>query len=145
MNRSDKAAEYFRDKFNCSQSVFAVFGQDYGISEDDCLRIGCAFGAGMGRQQLTCGAVTGALMALGLKHGKASGDPEEKKLETYRLAREFVSQFKAIHGSTICKELLCGLDMNNAGDYQKIIDRKLFSEKCVLYIRDAVKTVERLS
>ena len=66
MTKSETALDYFRNKFNCSQAVFAAFGPAYGLSEDSCLKIGCAFGGGMGKQQLTCGAVTGALMALGL-------------------------------------------------------------------------------
>ena len=74
MKKSEKAVEYFRNKFNCSQSVLTVFSNEYGLSENDCLKMACAFGGGMGRQQQTCGAVTGALMALGLKYGKGIND-----------------------------------------------------------------------
>jgi hypothetical protein len=48
MNKEDKAAEYFRNKYNCSQSVFTVFGTDSGLSEDLCLRTACAFGGATG-------------------------------------------------------------------------------------------------
>lgn len=68
MERQVKALKYFRNKFNCSQSVFTVFGTDHGLSENDCLKTSCAFGAGMGRQQLTCGAVTGALIGIYYKN-----------------------------------------------------------------------------
>ena len=144
MKRSDKAAEYFKNSFNCSQSVLVVFGQDFGLSENDCLRLGCAFGGGMGRQQLTCGAVTGALMALGLRFGKASGDPDSKKQETYDKAREFFSEFNAIHGASSCRKLLQDLDMNDPDDHREIISRNLFSTHCERYVADAVKIVEKL-
>jgi C_GCAxxG_C_C family probable redox protein len=145
MNRSDKAVEYFRNKFNCSQSVFTVFGTEHGLSEDDCLKIGCAFGAGMGRQQLTCGAVTGALMALGLKYGKAVGDPDEKKQHTYEMTREFFKEFVASHGTTSCRELLKGLDINDPDDHKKIIDQGLFETLCEKYVIESVRKVEKIS
>jgi C_GCAxxG_C_C family probable redox protein len=144
MKKVDKANEYFRNKFNCSQAVFTVFGTEYGLSENDCLKIGCSFGAGMGRQQLTCGAVTGALLAIGLKYGKALGDSEDKKQETYMKTREFFTEFIKIHGSSSCRELLKGLDMNDPKDYQTIIDQGLFDTFCEKYVADAVRIAERI-
>jgi len=144
MTKVDKANDYFRDKFNCSQAVFTVFGTEFGLSENNCLKIGCAFGAGMGRKQFTCGAVTGALMAIGLKYGKASGDSEDKKQETYLKTREFFTEFNNIHGSTVCRELLKGLDMNDPDDYKKIIDQDLFGIQCEKYVGDAVRIVEKI-
>jgi C_GCAxxG_C_C family probable redox protein len=145
MNRSDKALKYFRNKFNCSQAVFTVFGTENGLSENHCLKIGCAFGAGMGRQQLTCGAVTGALMALGLKYGKAISNPEENKQQTYEITREFFKEFKAKHGTTSCRELLRGLDINDPDDHQQIVDQGLFETLCEKYVTDSVRIVEELS
>jgi C_GCAxxG_C_C family probable redox protein len=144
MNQEEKAVRYFRNKFNCSQSVFAVFGTDFGIKEDDCLKISCAFGGGMGRQQHTCGAVTGALMVIGLKYGKALNDPEEKKQNTYLKTREFFSQFEKIHGSVNCRSLLKGLDMNDPEDLKKIMDQNLYEIKCEAYVSDAVKILKEL-
>lgn len=144
MTKKDKALNYFGNKFNCSQSVFTVFGTEYGLSENDCLKIGCAFGAGMGRQQLTCGAVTGAIMALGLKYGKATGDSEDKKLETYKKTREFFAEFNKLHKSTSCKELLHGLDINDPEDHQKIVDMGLFDTDCLKFVADSVLIVEKM-
>jgi C_GCAxxG_C_C family probable redox protein len=144
MEKQDKALDYFRNKFNCSQAVFTVFGTEYGLSEDDSLRIGCAFGGGMGRQQHTCGAVTGALMALGLKYGKALNDSEEKKQETYSKTREFFRRFTELNGSVNCKVLLEGLDMNDPEDHKIIMERKLFDINCEKYVVDAVNIVETI-
>ena len=144
MNRSEKATAYFRNNFNCSQSVLTVFGPDYGVSEDSCLRLSCAFGGGMGRKQLTCGAVTGALMVLGLRYGKAAGDPDEKKQETYEKTREFISEFEKIHGSSSCHELLDRLDLNNPDDHRKITELGFFQTRCEKFVSDAVKIVEKM-
>lgn len=144
MKKSETAVNYFRNKFNCSQSVFTVFGLDNGLSEDDCLKIGCAFGGGMGRQQHTCGAVTGALMAIGLKYGKAMNDPDDKKDHTYSLTNDFFSKFTELNGSINCKVLLEGLNMNDPEDHKKIIERDLFNVNCEKYVADAVKITEEI-
>ena len=144
MKRSENALNYFRNKFNCSQAVFTVFGKDYGLSENDCLKVSCAFGGGMGRQQHTCGAVTGALMAIGIKYGKAMNDPEEKKKETYLKTREFFERFTELNGSVNCKDLLDGLDMNDPDDHKEIMERKLFDIRCEKYVADAVEIIERI-
>jgi C_GCAxxG_C_C family probable redox protein len=144
MKRQESALEYFRNKFNCSQAVFTVFGKDYGLSEDDCLKISCAFGGGMGRQQHTCGAVTGALLALGMKYGKALNDPEEKKMLTYSKTQEFFRRFDELNGSVNCKVLLDGLNMNDPEDHKIIMERKLFDIKCEKYVVDAVEIVGTL-
>lgn len=144
MNKEEKALEYFRNKFNCSQAVLTVFGTESGLQENDCLKIACAFGGGMGRQQHICGAVTGALMVLGLKYGKALSDPEEKKEFTNAKTQELFTEFRKLNGSVICSDLLDGLDMNDPEDHKKIIDQKLFDIRCEKYVRDAVTIVEKM-
>ena len=144
MNKQENAIKYHRSKFNCSQSVFTVLGTDFGLSEDDCLKVSCAFGGGMGRQQHTCGAVTGALMALGMKYGKALNDTEDKKLNTYTKTREFFMEFEKMHGSINCRRLLNGLDLNDPEDFNKITGQNLFENLCEKYISDAVTIAEKL-
>lgn len=144
MKKKEKALEYFRNKFNCSQAVFTVYGTELGLTENQCLKTACAFGGGMGRQQLTCGALTGALMALGLKYGKAADDAEDKKTETYAKARELFIEFKKIHGSVTCRELLQGFDLNDPDDHKRITDMNLFEVLCEKYISDSVDITEKL-
>jgi C_GCAxxG_C_C family probable redox protein len=144
MKKSEKAIEFFSNNFNCAQSVLAVFAQDFGLSEDQCLKISCAFGGGIGRQQLTCGAVTGALMALGLKYGRGLKDDNQKKAETYQKTVEFMKEFKKKHGSINCKELLQGLDMGIEEDMKKINELKLHDTICVECVKDAVEIAEKM-
>jgi hypothetical protein len=83
-------------------------------------------------------------MVLGLKYGKALNDPEEKKSFTYSKVREFFTEFERLHGSTVCRDLLNGLDMNDPDDYKKIKDQKLFDIQCEKYVADAVKITEKI-
>ncbi len=144
MKKTEKATTTFQNGYNCAQSVFSVFAPETGISENDSLKIACAFGGGMGKQQLTCGAVTGALMVLGLKYGKGIEDSDNKKVDTYKKTKEFCNEFIKINGSINCKELLDGLDMNKPEEYEKIIQQDLFRNRCEKYISDAVKILEKM-
>ena len=65
-----------------------VFGEDLGVNRETCVQVSTAFGGGMAHLGLTCGAVTGALMVLGLRHGGTGG----QKQATYGLATEFVKR-----------------------------------------------------
>ena len=144
MDKQTTATNFFRCQFNCSQSVLATFGPEYGLSDDECLKIATAFGGGMGRQQHICGAITGALMVLGLKYGKGLNDPEEKKKYTYQLTKEFFDEFKRLNGSENCLELLDGLDMNNPVDNKKIVERNYFEIRCEKYVSDAVNILSKM-
>jgi len=144
MDRTLKALEYFDNKFNCSQAVLTAFADELGLTEDQSLRVATAFGGGMGRQQHTCGAVTGAAMVLGLKFGKAKNDHEDKKQDTYQKTVEFFDEFASIHGSTVCRHLLNDLDMRNADDLQKINEQGLFHTNCRKYVTDAVLLIEKI-
>ena len=53
--RQDKAEVFFREGYNCSQSVFLAFSDIYGLDEELALRIASSFGAGMGRMREVCG------------------------------------------------------------------------------------------
>ncbi len=144
MKRSEEAKAIFNNGFNCAQSVFAAFAPESGIPVDESLRIATAFGGGMGRQQLVCGAVTGALMAIGAMRGKALHDPEAKKQETYALTQDFCEAFIKKHGSLNCRDLLMGLNMRDPEENRKIKEQGLTETHCTRYVADAVEITEEL-
>ena len=144
MDRSEKALSYFDNKFNCSQSVLTVFAEELGLTEDESLRVATAFGGGIGRQQLTCGAVTGAVMALGLKFGKGKNDEDEKKQQTYEKTVELFEAFTNMNGSTNCRKLLNDLDMRDEKELSLINEQNLFHTNCRKYVADAVQLTEQI-
>ena len=144
MDRSEKALSYFDNKFNCAQSVLTAFADESGLSEEDSLRVSCAFGGGMGRQQYTCGAVTGAALALGLRLGKGKNDNDEKKLQTYDKTVELFAEFTKLNGSTNCRELLNNLNMRDEKELELINEQNLFHTNCRKYVADAVRIAENI-
>lgn len=142
--KEQEALEYFSNGFNCAQAVFTPFAKEYGVSESQALKIACGFGGGMGRLQATCGAVTGAYMAISIKHGKSFGDKgDEKKEKTYSLVKTFDAEFKKIFSTTSCRELL-QCDLNTQEGKQFAAEHELTQKVCERCVGEAVKIVERV-
>jgi len=104
--RVDRAVMCFSSGFSCSQAILSTYAEQLGLDRCTALKVSGAFGGGMARMGDTCGAVTGAFMAIGLKHGNTELEDEESKTRTYAVVREFVERFKATHTSIVCRELL---------------------------------------
>lgn len=143
MNRKELALERFRGDYNCAQSVLSVFAEKYGLAESDAFRIAWPFGGGMGRLQKTCGAVTGAYMAIGLIWGAKRPETDEEKEKVYQIVRQFTARFEARHGATDCLTLL-GRDISTPEGRQKAKDDGLIAGRCEKYVADAVEILEAL-
>ena len=123
--------------------MFSTLGPESGLDRETALRVAGAFGAGMARTGQTCGAVTGALMVIGLKHGQTQGEDKQAKEKTYALAREFLERFKARNGALLCRELL-GYDINTPEGMQAIRDKGLFDSLCARLVANAVEILQEL-
>lgn len=99
------AEQYFRQGYNCSQSVAAAFSQELGLPVETVLRMTAGFGAGMGRLREVCGAFSGAVFVLSTLYG--SSDPSQKT-QIYARIQELAEQFRNQNGgnSIVCRELL---------------------------------------
>ena len=134
---------YFRNGFNCAQSVLASYKDELSINEDDLLKISCGFGGGMARMQNTCGAVSGAYMVIGSKYGKCNKDDNEAREKTYSLVREFDLEFRKVHKTSNCMELIgCNLLTEEGKKYFK--DNNLLEKVCMKCIESSVKILNTL-
>ncbi len=142
MERSDEAEKLFRDGFNCSQAVFSVYAEEMGVQAEMAMKIACAFGGGM-RLGNTCGAVTGALMVIGLKYGKSKVDDNEARDKTYALAKQLQARFSKTNGSIMCRDLL-GYDLSTPEGYEKAKENQVFLKICPKLVKDAGVIVEEI-
>ena len=92
---------------------------------------------------LTCGAVTGAYMVIGLKYGKVKADDNEAKEKTYALVQEFSRRFVARNKSLNCTELL-GCDLGTAEGREKAKGQNLMTTVCEKLVRDAAEILEQV-
>jgi C_GCAxxG_C_C family probable redox protein len=142
--RSEKAVSCF-ENFNCAQSVIATCGPEIGLDRESALRVAGGFGGGMGRLGEVCGAVTGAFMVIGLKHGKSrpEDDENETKEKAYALVYEFADRFRARNGAILCRELL-GCDISTPDGRAQAKEKGLFSDLCPKLVGDAVEILEQM-
>jgi C_GCAxxG_C_C family probable redox protein len=142
MSKVDKALTLF-DRFNCAQSVFAGCGPYEGVSEQMCLTVAGPFGAGMGRQGETCGAVTGALMVLGARYGQAmTTDPAQARGPLYERVRTFMDAFLKQNGSLLCRELT-GCNLCTITGQEEFKTRDLHHTLCRNLVAGAVELLEQ--
>jgi C_GCAxxG_C_C family probable redox protein len=113
------------------------------MDEQTALRVACGFGGGCARLGLTCGAVTGAYMVIGLKYGKVKADDNDAKEKTYAFVQEFSERFVARNKSLNCTELL-GCDLGTPEGRVKVKELNLMVAVCEKLVRDAVEILEEI-
>jgi C_GCAxxG_C_C family probable redox protein len=140
INSSQTAVALFGRKFNCAQSVFAAFSSQLGMDESRMLKLASPLGGGIARRGQVCGAVTGALLALGLARGSDTPDGKEA---AYRLGQEFLQRFETRHGTLLCRELL-GCDISTEPGRRQAQDNNLFTTLCPQFVGDAAEIVQSM-
>jgi C_GCAxxG_C_C family probable redox protein len=137
MSKSDEAAALFRSGFNCAQAILRAYGDEVGLAAHHALKLGSGFGAGM-RRGATCGAVTGAIMALGLRSGFDHPSDVAGKAQIGDAVVDLCRRFEARHGSVVCRDLLgCDLDEARA--------RGLFQTLCPAFVETAARILDDLT
>lgn len=132
--------QYFPEQMNCAQTVFTLHADEVGINKVTAQKIASGFAGGMACAE-TCGAVTGAYMVIGMKHGHASSDPEDKMVTKQKILR-FNELFNAEHGSLICKKLV-GYDISILEELEKAREADAFHTKCPPLIKTACNILEK--
>jgi C_GCAxxG_C_C family probable redox protein len=143
MTKSDDALASFKSGFTCSSAVFSAFSDELGLDGRTAKKIACGFGAGISKTGNICGAVSGAILVIGLKYGKTKHGDDAATEKTRALVREFMQEFTERHGSVNCTELL-GYNLSNPEEYEKARDSKLFVTKCQGLVGDAAAILEKI-
>ncbi len=123
--------------------MLASYGERSGLDRETALRVAGAFGGGMARMGETCGAVTGAFMVIGLKHGKIQADDDEARERTYELVQEFSGRFKSGTGSLLCRELL-GHDLSTEAGRDAVAEQNLFVTRCPKFVAAATEILQEV-
>ena len=142
-DHSKKAAELFCNGANCSQAVFVAFAEDCGIDEKTAYMLSSSFGGGMGRLREVCGSVTGMFMVAGLLKGYTIDDDKKKKDDHYKLIQELANEFKSVHGTYICKELLGNLGKSTSPISDARTAEYYKARPCVKFVITAAEILDR--
>jgi C_GCAxxG_C_C family probable redox protein len=144
MDKIARSAADFSQGYSCAQAVLRAFAEDFRFDADLATRVAGAYGGGIARSGHLCGAVTGALMAIGLRYASIDPADQATKEGTYTIARRFLQQFEAQFGSLDCPILL-GVDIGTSDGMQQARQANLFKTRCPAYVEGAVAIVAQIT
>jgi C_GCAxxG_C_C family probable redox protein len=144
LKRSAVAIDMFFKGYNCAQSVLYAFSEESGLSREISLKISCGLGAGMGRKEEVCGAVTGGILVLGMRHGRGLNDDRVAMEITYSKTRELMNLFTEKHGSCICRRLLNGCDLTTEEGQRFFKENDYLTKICKVCVQSIVELLEQI-
>ena len=144
MDPKELAVSRFQTGFSCSQAVFSSYAEAMGLEKNTALKIAGTFGGGMGRTGQTCGAVTGALMVLGLKYSATDAADKETKELAYARVQEFARRFATRNGDDLSCKALLGCDISTSDGQKMAGELGLYQSICPKLVKDAAEIVEEM-
>ena len=133
--KSELAVERFLSGYNCAQSVLYAYGPGLGLDAEMALKLATGLGGGMGGRGETCGAVTGGILALGLKYGRGAQDEKSVAQQAYQKTGELMAAFERMHGTCMCRALLSGCDLRTQEGMKRFREEDLHHKVCVGCVR----------
>lgn len=138
----EEAVSHFKEGYNCAQSVLLAMQKFWRVENPLEPKVASAFGGGIGRRGSLCGALTGGVIAIGLRHGANKPNARERE-KAYSLALKFYNQFEKDCSSVLCRDLI-GYDLTNPRELEKARKSNVFAEKCVHFVEKAVEILTDL-
>jgi C_GCAxxG_C_C family probable redox protein len=134
-----QAITHFQSGYNCAQSVLLTLYEYIEPEGKNELipKIASGFGGGIGRCGSVCGALTGSIMAVGIKHG-SNDTGVEKRAKVYANAKTLYKQFEKHHNTVFCRDLI-KLDLSNPEEAAKARQEKVFEKVCANLIKSAIE------
>jgi len=144
MTRIEEALLKMAEGYNCAQSVFFSFCDDLHIDRNTALKMVTGLGAGMGRKEEVCGAVTGGIIVIGARYGRGEKDDKTATELTYRRTRDLMDRFAEKYGSYICRRLLHECDLNTEKGQKYFKDNDLAKKICVPCVQSVVEILQHM-
>jgi C_GCAxxG_C_C family probable redox protein len=141
--RAAEAVAAFNSGFSCSQAICTTYFQAFGIDRVTARKVSCGFGAGVARSNNICGAVSGAIMVIGIAYGMARPGDVAAKERTYRAVNNFLQEFRKRNGDVNCTPLI-GFDLSDPFQLEMAKERKVVRTKCPRFVKDAAEILDEI-
>jgi C_GCAxxG_C_C family probable redox protein len=135
------AKDSFASGFYCAESVVMAIAKAEGVDSELLPRIATGFGGGMARTCGDCGALTGAVMAVGLALGRST--TSESVEPAFAATRRVIAEFEREFGDRNCKALLGGCDLATPEGQAMFNERKL-RRRCLRFTGGAAEIAARV-
>jgi C_GCAxxG_C_C family probable redox protein len=137
-----KVDHYMEMSHNCAQSSFLALSEQFGLGNSDMVKALTPL-PGIAERGETCGAVTGALLALGLVFGRDNLSDWQAYRDSLVPTNEFCDRFVQEMGSTMCGDIVEStfgqrMDLRNEDDLQQF-QASDATHKCSKVVRTAVR------
>ena len=132
----------FKEGFDCSQIVLAAVTDKLGITREQAYGVASCFGIGMAQGE-TCGAATGAMMAIGIRYGNVKSGDLKTKSEVFAKRDEFIRRFTKMNGKVKCPDLL-GRRVDTFDELMLLGATTDVFKNCRGYCVNAVKILEEM-
>ncbi len=113
---------YLTRQYLCAEATLLTLNNTLGggLTETQAVAMAAPFCVAMGDSGCLCGALSGAIMAVGLLIG---GDqPYRRRRELRESARQLHDAFKSLHGSTCCRILIRNVKDDRQAHFQQCAD-----------------------
>ena len=137
------AAKRFSGGYRCAEAILTSYGGRVGLNRDLSMKIGCAFGGGLGSCGDVCGAITASIIILGLKHGRTDKNDSDKRIKTDRRVQKFLKKFKLKNKHIRCNDLI-GFDRSTQEGHDTAAAAGVFKKLCPKFVKDAAMILEEL-
>jgi C_GCAxxG_C_C family probable redox protein len=139
-NVRKSAEESFASGLYCAESVVLALAKAQGVESDHLLKAATAFCGGMSRTCGTCGAISGAIMGMGLTLGRTKADDSVQP--AYTATQNLIKEFEQEFGSRECHVLL-GCDLNTQ-EGQEMFREQGLRTQCTKYTGKAAEIAARI-
>ncbi len=142
MSKRELAESYFKEGYNCAQSVALAFNKELNMDKKTIAMLTSGFGGGFGRLREVCGAVSGMVTVIGALEGSFEGSDSASKAEIYKKVQYLIGKFKEKNRSYICKELLGLTKPEGTCIPEKRTEEYYKKRPCNLLVGDAAEILE---
>ncbi len=132
----DRVERFTQKGYLCSEAVLLTLSEFVKVKSDVIPKIATGFGAGIGRHGEVCGALTGAIMGLGLCFGRSDVSETPPNTSPYEFSQKMVDLFLARFGHVRCRDLL-GLDLSCEESREAYKEKSLWETRCRQIIQTA--------
>jgi C_GCAxxG_C_C family probable redox protein len=139
-NAAQRSKDLFSSGYYCAESVLMAIAKVHDVESDLIPRIATGFCSGVARTSGQCGAISGAIMGLGLAIGRDS--PEKSVEETYVLVRELIERFEDKFGSRNCQQLT-GCNLSTSEGQERFRENNVI-DLCYQYAEEATRIALQL-
>ncbi|MFH1845421.1 MAG: C-GCAxxG-C-C family protein [bacterium] len=136
----NRASELFAAEYFCAESVLLAIAESRGIQSPFIPRMATGFCGGVARTGGTCGAVSGAILAINLVLGRDK--PTESVEVNYAAVEALLDMFNAEFGSLSCPALI-GCDLGTDAGQQFYEDNDL-KPQCTQYVAEAARMAQSI-